>query len=264
MVDVESGFASDAVVDPSAPEALTGDVLEQAPEQLSAVPDGVASPPEPPPIPSPEPQPLTIDPAEFQKLKEQLAALQPELESKRDLLSKIESAAQDQRREHEARRLVEQGQGTLKQVFDHFSNVDSTDTLAANVWPYVEQMINRAVESRDAEWQTQWQTEAVPYQTQYWAADLITKFNLPPEVRDDLLQFNDYGPMHTYAQRLQTAYTQRATQAKTDQVTQQREKQRASGVHAVAGVPGRTVPEREYAPMTAQDSVKILAELLKA
>lgn len=256
MVDAESGFATDAVVDPSAPDALL-DSLNQAPETSSAVPDAIVAPPAEVPSPSPIPEPTApvIDPAEYQRL-------QTELASKQDLISQIEQAAQEQRRHAEEQRFAQQGQGTLKQVLDHFSNVDSTDALATNLWPYVEQIIQGAIESRDAEWQERWTSEAVPYQTQYRADHLIRELGLPAEVRDSLLQIPDWNQMHNYAQSLKSALAQQAVDQRQTQITQQRDQQRASGVHAVGGVTGRPAPPREYKEMSARDSVPFLQELL--
>ncbi len=241
-------------------------------DPFAAVPEHQQDQPVAPAVPSPEPvttPPATEQPAPTMTAPEapiisaeELQVLRTKLSDNESLLAQIREAAETQRKQREADQFAATTKDRLKETLTSLAHIDSTDELATRLYPFLEQQIAAAIQARDAEWQAEWQQEAVPYQTHYRANHLIKELHLPDTMYDTLVRFPDWNTMQAVAQAYRSASSTTASQQQQDAITRQREQARAAGVHAVGGVSGGSTPPVEYKDLTVESAVPILAKLL--
>lgn len=225
-----------AVVDPFA--AVPEHQQDQPVVAAVPSPEVVTAPPETQQAP-PSPATPTISAADYD-------ALRAKLSDNETLLAQIREAAEQQRQQREAQQFETSIRDQLKESLAALAHIDSPDELAEKLYPNIQQLITKAVQARDAEWQKEWQQEAVPYQTHYRAQTLMKELALPETLYDTLVRFPDWNAMQAVAQAYRAASTQTTGQQQQDAITRQREQARASGVHAVGGVTVGAPPAQEF------------------
>lgn len=209
--------------------------------------------------------PATSDsPQQQQQISyEQYQQLQNQLAERDKMLAEIQRMAAEQ----EARQKGQQAQAELKSRLSQEVKraIESGNEEAAieSIFGFVNGVLNDVAGAYQQQF-TQFEQDV---REAFWAAtmpgyadDLIRQYNLPPEIKNDLMQFRTEQEMTAYALRVKATVDQLRAQMQQQTIQQQVAQRQESGVQAVA-TPGSSTVGMNIQPGTTNELLPVLRNI---
>jgi predicted house-cleaning noncanonical NTP pyrophosphatase (MazG superfamily) len=240
------------------------DAVSEQPQVDQSLGDGITQAPDPTVDPNTAPNTPSTQ-AEPQVSYEEFQRIQSELAQERDLLARIQRAAEaqeeQQRQQEYYANLKSKLQNELKRVIDNGDENEITEHIFGVVngeLKQVQQLYQQKINDSYAEMREAFLGATLPG----FANQLVRDHGLPAELEQTLMKFKTPEQMEEFAVAFKTSLQLTQQQQQQQAVQQQVQARRDSGVNAIGGVQGGPMPEQEIQPGTAKQLRPVLRNIL--